>query len=178
MTREEITEYFTDNAEKLAKFALKFTKDVEDAKDLLHDVYYTAVQKRTYFADGSNFGAWVYTIMRNKFTNDYYRQRSRIADDREDAITNEIDECTPEDLAQLRSLKAMFDALPEYYRIPMKMYVAGFKYREIADKLHVPLGTAKTRIFIARRRLSVYLEDTGERRGVQKQYRRFIQATI
>lgn len=178
MTRDQITEYFTANADKLAKFALNFTKDVEDAKDLLHDVYFTAVQKRSYFADGTNFGAWIYTIMRNKFINDYDRRIRRIADDREDAITNEIDECTPEELAQLRSIKAMFDALPEYYRIPMKMYAAGFKYREIADKLHIPLGTAKTRILTARRRLSVFLEDEGEQRGVQKQYRRFIQATI
>lgn len=178
MTQKEITEYFTDNAEMLAKIALKFTKNVEDATDLLHDVYYTAVKKRTYFADGSNFGAWVYTIMRNKYINDYNKQRRRVEIDREDAITNATAEYTPEDWAQLQNIKAMFDALPEYFRIPMKMHVAGFKYEEIADKLHIPIGTVKSRIFIARRRLSVYLEDVGERRGVQRQYRRFIQATI
>ncbi|KAA6306070.1 ECF RNA polymerase sigma factor SigH, partial [termite gut metagenome] len=50
-------------------------------------------------------------------------------------------------------------ALPREYKVPFSMYVSGFKYREIAEKLELPLGTIKSRIFFTRRRLQEELKD-------------------
>ena len=49
--------------------------------------------------------------------------------------------------------------LPREYKIPFSMHVSGFKYREIAEKLGLPLGTVKSRIFFTRQRLQQELKD-------------------
>ncbi len=51
------------------------------------------------------------------------------------------------------------DALPEDFRIPLKMYFEGFKYKEIADELNLPIGTIKSRIFLARKQVAIALAD-------------------
>ena len=43
--------------------------------------------------------------------------------------------------------------------IPFEMYLSGFKYREIAKKLNLPLGTVKSRIFFTRQKLQEELKD-------------------
>ena len=51
------------------------------------------------------------------------------------------------------------NGLPEEYRDPFTMHVSGFKYREIAEKLDLPLGTVKSRIFFTRQKLKEELKD-------------------
>lgn len=48
---------------------------------------------------------------------------------------------------------------PKEYKVPFSMHVSGFKYREIAEKLELPLGTVKSRIFFTRQRLQQELKD-------------------
>ncbi|NDV80526.1 sigma factor-like helix-turn-helix DNA-binding protein, partial [Bacteroides sp. 51] len=59
----------------------------------------------------------------------------------------------------LKEMRRVVNALPSDYRVPFSMHVAGFKYREIADKLDLPLGTVKSRIFFTRQRLQEELKD-------------------
>ena len=59
----------------------------------------------------------------------------------------------------LKEMRRVVNALPKDYRIPFAMYVSGFKYREIADKLGLPLGTVKSRIYFTRQRLQEELKD-------------------
>ena len=55
----------------------------------------------------------------------------------------------------LKEMRRIVNALPKEYRIPFSMYVSGFKYREIADKLGLPLGTVKSRIlFLPRQKVA------------------------
>ena len=58
-----------------------------------------------------------------------------------------------------RSISNALNSFSEEYRVPFNMYVAGYKYHEIADKLGLPLGTVKSRIFFARKRLREELAD-------------------
>ena len=59
----------------------------------------------------------------------------------------------------MKEIHKVVNALPKDYRIPFAMYVSGFKYREIADKLNLPLGTVKSRIFFTRQKLQIQLKD-------------------
>ncbi len=59
----------------------------------------------------------------------------------------------------LKEIHRIVNALPKDYRVPFAMYVSGFKYREIAEKLGLPLGTVKSRIFFTRQRLQNDLKD-------------------
>ena len=56
-------------------------------------------------------------------------------------------------------MNRIVNSLPREYKIPFSMHVAGFKYREIAEKLSLPLGTVKSRIFFTRQRLQQDLKD-------------------
>ena len=58
-----------------------------------------------------------------------------------------------------KEIRRAVNALPREYRVPFAMHVSGFKYREIADKLSLPLGTVKSRIFFTRQRLQAQLKD-------------------
>ena len=59
----------------------------------------------------------------------------------------------------LKEMHRVVNALPKEYKIPFSMHVSGFKYREIAEKLGLPLGTVKSRIFFTRQRLQQELKD-------------------
>ena len=73
---------------------------------------------------------------------------------------NESDEpVTVDNGYDLKEMNSIVNALPQEYRIPFLMYVSGFKYREIADKMDLPLGTIKSRIHSTRQRLQEELKD-------------------
>lgn len=59
----------------------------------------------------------------------------------------------------IKEIHKIVNSLPKEYRIPFAMHVSGFKYREIADKLNLPLGTVKSRIFFTRQKLQIQLKD-------------------
>ena len=59
----------------------------------------------------------------------------------------------------LKEIRKIVNSLPKEYRVPFSMYVSGFKYREIAEKLGLPIGTVKSRIFFTRQRLQKELKD-------------------
>ena len=65
----------------------------------------------------------------------------------------ELEADSMEGAYDLKEMRRIVNALPKDYRIPFAMYVSGFKYREIADKLGLPLGTVKSRIYFTRQRL-------------------------
>ena len=59
----------------------------------------------------------------------------------------------------LKEMHRVVNKLPKEYRVPFAMHVSGFKYREIAEKLNLPLGTVKSRIFFTRQKLQEELKD-------------------
>ena len=148
----------------LHSFAYNLTKNVEDAKDLYQETAYRALFNRDKFQPDTNFKAWMFTIMKNIFINNY-RKRMK-ANTIMDATNNlyfinsasaEINQ--GETNIFLQELNYMIDNLDESLRIPFIMHYEGFKYQEIAEELDLPLGTIKSRIFFARKELKKLIKD-------------------
>lgn len=149
----------------LLRFAYKLTADREDANDLLQETSLKALDNEDKYMPETNFKGWVYTIMRNIFINNYRKiVREQTFVDQTDNLyhLNSSTEPTYESADQAYDLKEMHrvvNALPSEYKVPFSMHVAGFKYREIAEKLGLPLGTVKSRIFCTRQKLQQELKD-------------------
>ncbi|MEQ9466292.1 MAG: RNA polymerase sigma factor [Ekhidna sp.] len=143
----------------LKPYALKLTKDGEDANDLLQETVFKAYNNRDKFQDGTNLKAWMYTIMRNTFITNYQRmvRRNTFIDTTENNHFINSSDSLIENGANgsfiMKDIKAAIDGLKDMYKIPFTLYFRGFKYHEIADKLNIPIGTVKNRIHIARKEL-------------------------
>lgn len=142
----------------LKPYAMKLTKDSEDANDLLQETVYKAYTNRTKFEEGTNLKAWMYTIMRNTFITNYQRmvRRNTFIDTTENSYfinSSAAIENSAYGNFVGRDIKSAVDGLKEIYKIPFKLYFEGFKYHEIALRLSIPIGTVKNRIHIARKEL-------------------------
>ena len=108
----------------------------------------------------------MYTIMRNIFYKIIYRKTVRdqtFVDQTDNLFHLNLPQDSGFDSTEgaydLKEIHRIVNALPKDYRVPFAMYVSGFKYREIAEKLGLPLGTVKSRIFFTRQRLQNDLKD-------------------
>ena len=143
----------------LHSFAYNLTKNVEDAKDLYQETAFRALSNRDKFQPGTNFKAWIFTIMKNIFINNYRKKvkANTILDTTDNQYyLNSGTHATgnaAEGSMMLKELNFMVDNLDDSIRIPFLMHFEGFKYQEIADELQLPLGTVKSRIFFARKEL-------------------------
>ena len=149
---------------ELLNFAYKLTADREEANDLLQETSLKALDNDKYTAE-TNFKGLIYTIMRNIFINNYrkaLRDQTYVDQTDNQFYLNQnidIEGDSTEGSYDLKEMRRIVNALPKEYRIPFSMYVSGFKYREIADKLGLPLGTVKSRIYFTRQKLQEELKD-------------------
>ena len=141
------------------------TADREEASDLLQETSLKAFDNEEKFTPDTNFKGWMYTIMRNIFINNYRKTvRDQTFVDQTDNLFHlnlpqDSGFDSTEGAYDLKEIHRIVNALPKDYRVPFAMYVSGFKYREIAEKLGLPLGTVKSRIFFTRQRLQNDLKD-------------------
>ena len=151
--------------EELLRFAYKLTSDREEANDLLQETSLRALDNEDKYVPDTNFKGWMYTIMRNIFINNYRKiVRDQTFVDHTDNLyhlnsSQESGFDSTEQAYDMREIHKVVNNLPKEYKIPFAMHVSGFKYREIADKLNLPLGTVKSRIFFTRQRLQGQLKD-------------------
>ncbi|MDE5974980.1 MAG: RNA polymerase sigma factor [Muribaculaceae bacterium] len=149
----------------LLSFAFQLTTNKEEAHDLLQDTTLKALDNEEKFVDNVNFKGWIFTIMRNIFINNYRQnaKQATVIDKSEDLFHLNLSQdsglSTPEGSFAVKEISETLNAFPEEYRVPFNLYVAGYKYNEIAEKLNLPIGTVKTRIFIARKKLREQLKD-------------------
>ena len=140
-------------------FALSLTRDREAAQDLLQESILKALTNRDGYRDGTNFKAWMMTIVRNTFINEYRRTvrgRSVMSNAEYTAMPVMRVRKLPDPISELATseMSDAMERLPALFREPFKMNVDGFKYHEISEKLNIPIGTVKSRIFEARKRLA------------------------
>ncbi len=155
-----------DLQSNMLNFALILTNNKDDAYDLLQDTTLKALDNESKYTPNTNFKGWVFTIMRNIFINKYRRmvRSATIVDKSEDLyMLNNVSfsetQETPEDSYAENEIVMAINAFPDDYRIPFSLHLAGYHYAEIAEKMDLPLGTVKSRIYYARQYLQVRLKD-------------------
>ena len=153
-----------NNRSCLEAYAMKFTKDVEDANDLVQDTIIKAIRYHNFYQEGTNVRGWLYTIMKNTFINDY-RKKSRknaVIDSSTDITayhaSTSSDRNNGENKFVMDDISKALSKLQPSYSTPFLRYFEGYKYHEIADELNIPIGTVKTRIHIARQILKGQLK--------------------
>lgn len=163
MSSLEFNEMLLSNADYLKPFAFTLTRDNESARDLMQETLYRALANKEKYNSGTNIKAWMYTIMRNIFINDY-RKKSRqqtifdstpnefLLNHNQTAVAN-----SAEVSLTLKDIKASIHELPDIFKHPFVLYFEGYKYNEIASLLAEPLGTIKSRIHFARKLLKEQL---------------------
>jgi RNA polymerase sigma-70 factor (ECF subfamily) len=149
----------------LFAFAMKLTTNREDAKDLFQETIMRAFASRERFTMGTNFKAWITTIMRNCFINEYRKRRTRnkveqpLEDNNEFAVKKAVRNDAPT-VIMMKELRIMLDNLGEAHRVPFEMFFNGYEYQEIAEELGLPMGTVKSRIFFARKKMKDMIDDS------------------
>jgi RNA polymerase sigma factor (sigma-70 family) len=145
-------------------FAINFTRNVEDAEDLIQDTFLKALKYKDRFEDGTNFKGWLYTIMRNIFLNNCKKQQlgRNIFGPSADSIQYELGSHAENNIYRTineTDIRVAIETLRPDLKKPFQMAYEGYQYEEIASDMGVPTGTIKSRIFNARKRLMEDLKD-------------------
>lgn len=166
MSAMEFNRSITGMYGSLKPYAVKLTRSLEDANDLLQETILKALTNQDKYRHNTNLKAWLYTIMRNIFINNYRKKvrQNTIFDNTDQSYLMNTAQTVNNDAPSnfvVEDIDRALEDLPDRYRTPFWMMYQGFKYHEIADKLDVPLGTVKSRIFLARKQLSDTLDTYG-----------------
>ncbi len=165
MTTIQFQNSLTSMESKLYYFALSLTCNSDKAHDLVQETYLKALTYQNKFSSDTNLMAWIYTIMKNTFINEYRRtikakttlegqiNRLQISFTKDDFYPS-VDSIHAE-----KEIYKRIDLLEEEFREPFQLFLNGYKYKEIAEKLDLPVGTVKSRIFFTRKKLSRWLSD-------------------
>ncbi len=151
--------------EHMMSFAIKLTANRDDALDLMQDTTLKVLDNQEKFVDNVNFAGWVMTVMRNIFINNYHKivRVQTIVDQNADLynlnVVNDSISGSPDKVYQIQEITKAVAELNDDIKIPFSLFLNGYKYHEIAEKLDVPLGTVKSRIFFARKELQNKLKD-------------------
>jgi RNA polymerase sigma-70 factor (ECF subfamily) len=165
MTQIQFNNALLGLSNKLHYYALSLTSDSERADDLLQETFLKALTYREKFAQNTNFKAWIYTIMKNTFINDYRRNVKTkntfdgSGSDLHLLYSKDVVDPGPDSQFSSKEINKTIDELEDEYRVPFTMFLDGFKYKEIAEELELPLGTVKSRIFFTRKKLEKSLKD-------------------
>lgn len=158
--------------------AWRLTRREDAARDLTQEAFLRAFRKFDSFASGTNCRAWLFTITYSVFVNRYRRQQREpqimTVDDQDSgleqrAVSPESRQVTtPARAAAEADVEAALAELPEEYRVAIILVdVEELSYEDAAAVLACPVGTVRSRLFRARKRLAITLRDydVAERRG-------------
>lgn len=157
MTAFEFQNQIVSLSDFINYFALRYTKNQDDAADLAQETMLKALSNYDKFKTNTNLKGWVRTLMRNIFINGYRRTSMRVVQYDSDSFIvqqGQTDFYSPENKLSLKEIQNSINSLSDEYREPFEMHFKGFKYHEIAESMHIPIGTVKSRIHQARTILS------------------------
>lgn len=165
MTLQEFNHRMISLEDNLKYYAYSLTSSNDDANDLLQDTFFKALSNKDKFDPSTNMKAWAYTIMKNTFINNYRKAKraNTIIDDSADLYYINSNQkslsINPDSYYNEGEIMKAIRELDDDQRIPFEMHIEGFKYKEIAEELNLPIGTVKSRIFLTRKKLSEKLKD-------------------
>jgi len=167
MSTLEFNECVVNYTKAMRPFALNLTKDHDNADDLLQETVYKALTNKDKYTDGTNLKAWLYTIMKNIFINNYRKvtkRKNTLSTDSFAVINHrsQIEYNRGYGKLLLNDIYKALNSLSEDFRLPFMMHFQGYKYEEIAQSMALPLGTVKSRIFFARKNLMKMLQESWE----------------
>lgn len=159
MTQRQFNRHLKRIQPFLFSFALKLTNNYQNAQDLFQDAAARGYRYRDKFEMGTNFRAWMGTILRNTFINHCRAAKKRqTVDEPLDTFTHAIENknaVSNHGVVNMRlaELKRVLAQLDDLYRVPFTMHYQGYEYQEIAEHLDIPMGTVKSRLNTARTKL-------------------------
>ncbi|MBQ5873641.1 MAG: RNA polymerase sigma factor [Bacteroidales bacterium] len=165
MKNKKFENQLVESESVLENFAYSLTHNPDEAKDLVQETFLKALLHKKAYKEGTNLRAWLFTIMKNTFINNYRRNKKV-----QSVITKE--DSTPwvnnisgnviyqaDHNTKYTQIVMLINTLPEEQKIPFEMMNQGYKYWEIAEKFNIPIGTVKSRIFLARQKLNQLLDE-------------------
>lgn len=148
-----ISQTFINNKETYFKYALKLTKNTEEAEDLLQTSILKALKNSKSFTE-TNINGWFYTIIKNTFINNYRTNKKRLEFmDENQSMDSKVAFNDVESNMNLELIQNEIHAIGDALSKPFMMYYEGYKYNEISEILEIPMGTVKTRIRACRVKL-------------------------
>jgi RNA polymerase sigma-70 factor (ECF subfamily) len=158
MSTQEFNSLVLQNSDGLKPFAITLTKDHEVAKDLCQETLCKAFTYRDKYEPGTNIKAWLFTIMRNIFINDYRRNSRKkvVMDVVKQSVTPYA--LSSETKMRLKEINSAIHHMPLIFKNACLLYLHGYKYHEIALALNEPLGTIKSRIHFAKKMLQKQID--------------------
>ena len=126
---------------------------------LSNETLYKALANQDKYSTGTDIKAWLFTIMRNIFINDYRRKAKQTiifdnsGTDRFVNLSSVIVRNAGENSLQLQEINKAIYQIPQIFKVPFLLYFEGYRYHEISEWLNEPLGTIKSRIHFARKLL-------------------------
>ncbi|MDP3659337.1 sigma-70 family RNA polymerase sigma factor [Phenylobacterium sp.] len=141
-------------------YALALTHSRSDADDLVQEALLRAWRFRVSYKPGTNLKAWLFQILRNTHYTEIKRRRSTVQDvDGHFAAELTVDGYHDWRLEYFEVLKAIQQLTPQLREALLLIFAGDFTYEEVAAILDCPLGTAKSRVFRARRKLAEMIVD-------------------
>lgn len=145
--------------DQLFYYALQLTEDRDEALDLVQETSYKALKNFTRLKDLQHRNAWLYTILKNTHINNlrsgHYRNivTNRSDQDAHVTLATLPEYENPDRVYERKELNEKIKCLPAVYAQPLKLFLAGYAYKEIARMMDVPIGTVKSRIHLAKEKL-------------------------
>ena len=140
----------------LFRFTKKFVQTREDSLDLVQETMLRALNYRSHFRENKNLTGWLYIIMRNTFINQYRKNsqsKNKTLGDSGFNLVKDYSTRKSDEHLHIDEVWKAINSISQELGKPFKMYLSGYKYDEIASALNVPIGTVKSRIFLARKEI-------------------------
>jgi RNA polymerase sigma-70 factor (ECF subfamily) len=157
-----------ENIPRMERYCLFLAKDKIKAEDILQESLYKAIKYKYRFTEGTNLIAWLNTIIKNAFYDSLNSRQTRAEQNTDyfgeiqdfSLLNSSVKNEAMENL-NIEILTKVIDSLEDKYKIPFVMAFRGFKYKEIAARQKVPIGTVKAHIFRAREIIKQQLKFLG-----------------
>ncbi len=154
-------------------FALSLCHQRDRVDDLVQEALLRALSSIHSFKPGTNMTAWLFTILRNNFLNEYRKRRREVPDPNAYFVGTMTSQPEQEAHLQLDEFRAALAQLPHDQREAVVLVGgAGLSYEDAATVCGCAIGTVKSRVFRARARLAELMgldsaHDLGPDRAIQ-----------